>query len=106
LKALAVTSAKRSPYAPDLPTVAESGLAGFDVVSWFGVLLPANTPEDIVTKVHDEIARVARLPDVKEVFAKQGIDLIGNSPAEFADFIKQDWAVWDKVIKTAGIKME
>jgi tripartite-type tricarboxylate transporter receptor subunit TctC len=106
LKALAVTSLKRSPYAPDLPTVAESGMAGFDVVSWFGLLLPANTPDDVAAKVHDEVARVARLPDVKAVFAKQGIDLIGNTPAEFADFIKQDWAVWDKVIKTAGIKME
>jgi len=106
LKAIAVTSAKRSPYAPTLPTVAESGLKGFDVVSWFGLLVPATTPKEVVAKIHDEVARIAKLPDVKEKFASQGIDLVGNTPTEFADFIKQDWAVWDKVIKSTGIKME
>jgi len=106
LKAIAVTSAKRSPHAPNLPTVAESGLKDYDVISWFGFLVPSNTPKDVVAKIHGEVARIAKMPDVKTRFASQGIDLVGSTPDEFADFIKQDWMVWDKVIKSAGIKLE
>ena len=106
LKAIALTSSKRSPNAPDLPTVEEEGLKGFDVVSWFGLFVPAGTPEDIVAKIQGEIARVARLPELKEQFAKQGIELVGSTSTEFASFIKKDWDLWDKVIKSSGIKME
>jgi len=106
LKAIAVTSAKRSPHAPNLPTVAESGLKGYNVVSWFGLLVPAGTPRDVVTKIQGEVARAAKLPEMKEKFGVQGIDLVGSTPEEFSQFIKDDWALWDKVIKTAGIKLE
>jgi tripartite-type tricarboxylate transporter receptor subunit TctC len=106
LKALAVTSAKRSPYAPNLPTVAEAGLKGFDVFSWFGVLVPARTPPAVVAAIHEQIARAARAPDLKDKFAAQGLDLVGNTPDEFAEFLRQDFAVWDKVIKSANIKVE
>ncbi len=106
LKALAVTSAKRAPQSPNLPTVAEAGLKGFDVFSWFGLLVPAGTPKEVVAKIQGEAARIARLPEVKNRFASQGLDLIGNTPEEFTDFIVQDWALWDKLIKQIGLKLD
>lgn len=106
LKAIAVTSAKRSPLAPNLPTVAEGGLNGFDVISWFGVVVPAGTPKEVVQSIHSQIARAAKMPDIRDKFASQGIELVSNSPEEFADYIKKDWAVWDKIIKSSNIKAE
>jgi tripartite-type tricarboxylate transporter receptor subunit TctC len=106
LKALAITSARRSPLAPNLPTVAEGGLKGFDVFSWFGLLAPAGTPREVVAKIQGEVARISRLPEVKDRFAVQGLDLVGNTPEDFAEFMRQDWAVWDKLIKSMGIKLD
>ena len=106
LKALAVTSASRSPNAPNLPTVAEAGLKGFDVVSWFGVFVPARTPPAVVAAIHAQIANAARSPDLKQKFGAQGLDLVGNTPDEFAEYLRKDFAIWDKVIKTNGIKVE
>jgi tripartite-type tricarboxylate transporter receptor subunit TctC len=106
LKALAVTSAKRSPQAPDLPTVAEGGLKGYDVVSWFGLLVPAGTPRSTIDKIQAEVSRIVNLPDVKATFTKQGIEFVGSKPEAFADFMKEDWRVWDRLIKATGITLE
>jgi tripartite-type tricarboxylate transporter receptor subunit TctC len=106
VKGLAITSAKRSQVAPDLPTVAEAGLPGFEVVGWFGWLAPAATPRPIVARLHDEIVRALKLPDVRERLLSQGSEAIGNTPAEFAAFMKSEHAKWGKVIRAANIRVE
>jgi tripartite-type tricarboxylate transporter receptor subunit TctC len=106
LRALGVTTAKRTPAAPDVPTIAESGLPGYEQSAWHGLLAPAGTPEAIITKLHAEVVRALRSKDVAERFAVQGIDVIGSSPAEFAAFIKQDLAKYEKLVKTAGIRID
>jgi tripartite-type tricarboxylate transporter receptor subunit TctC len=106
LRALAVTSAQRSALVPDLPTVAESGMKGFDVVSWFGTLVPAGTPPEVIGKLNRELVKILYLPDVKQKLSAIGLEVKGSSPAEFATFIKADWAIWDKVIKRVGIRVD
>jgi tripartite-type tricarboxylate transporter receptor subunit TctC len=105
LRALAVTSIKRSALVPDLPTMAESGFPGFNAVPWFGLLAPAGTPADIVEKLHRETVRVLNLPDVRKQFDEFGLEPVGNTPAEFAAIIKTETPEWAKVIKQAGIKV-
>jgi len=104
LRAVAVTSLKRSPSSPDLPTVAESGIADFEAISWFGLLAPAGTPAPIVSKLYQEAVKVAAQPDMREKFAQIGVDGASNPPDEFAAIIKADTAKWAKVIRDAGIK--
>ncbi len=104
LRGIAVTSLKRSPNTPDLPTIAESGIPGFESISWFGLLAPAGTPAPIVSKLYQEASKVAAQPDMRERFAQLGLDSVGNPPDEFAAIIKSDTAKWAKVIKDAGIK--
>ena len=106
LRALGVTTAKRTPAAPDVPTIAESGLPGYEQSAWHGLLAPAGTPEAIITKLHAEVVRALRSKEIAERFAVQGIDVIGSSPAEFAAFIKQDLAKYEKLVKTAGIRID
>ena len=106
LRGIAVTSLKRSPSMPDLPTVAESGVSGFEAISWFGLLAPAGTPAPIVSKLYQEAVKVAAQPDMREKFAQIGVDSAGNPPDEFAAIIKADTAKWAKVIRDAGIKGE
>ena len=105
LRPLAVTSLKRSALVPDLPTMAESGFPGFNAVPWFGLLAPAGTPADIIEKLHSETVKVLVMPDVRKTMEQQGLDIIGNSPAEFAAVIKSETPQWAKVIKDAGIKL-
>jgi tripartite-type tricarboxylate transporter receptor subunit TctC len=105
LRALAITSIKRSALAPELPTMAESGYPGFEAVPWFGLLAPAGTPQEIIDKVHDETVKVMALPDVRKKFDGLGLESVGNSPAEFAAVIKKETPAWAKVIKDAGIKL-
>lgn len=105
LRALAVTSAKRSALAPDLPTMAESGFPGFEAVPWYGLLAPAGTPPDIIEKLHSDTVKFLATPDVRQKFAEIGLEPIGNSPAEFAAVIKTETPAWAKVIKDAGIKL-
>jgi tripartite-type tricarboxylate transporter receptor subunit TctC len=104
LRGLAVTSLARSRYAPDLPTIAESGIAGFEATSWFGLLAPAGTPASVVGKIYQEAAKIVAQPDMREKFAQIGVDSVGNPPDEFAAIIKSDTAKWAKVIRDAGIK--
>jgi tripartite-type tricarboxylate transporter receptor subunit TctC len=104
LRGLAVTSLERSRYTPDLPTIAESGIPGFEATSWFGLLAPAGTPAPVVGKIYQEAAKIVAQPDMREKFAQIGVDSVGNPPDEFAAIIKADTAKWAKVIRDAGIK--
>jgi tripartite-type tricarboxylate transporter receptor subunit TctC len=105
LRALAITSVKRSALAPDLPTMAESGFPGFEAVPWFGLLAPAGTPKEIIDKIHTETARALAMPEIRKKFEELGLEPIGNDPAEFAAVIKKETPEWAKVIKDAGIKL-
>ena len=104
LRALAVTSLRRSSATPELPTIAESGYPGFEFTNWSGLLAPAKTPAMIVGKLHLETAKTLALPDVRAKLADQGLEGIGNSPDEFATVIKSEIPKWAKLIKESGIK--
>ena len=101
---LAVTTAQRSKILPDVPTVAESGLPGYEAMPWLGLLAPAGTPDAVVRKFHDELIEVLKEQPVQEKFHSLGLDIIGNTPQEFADFIKKDITKWAKVIQETGAK--
>jgi tripartite-type tricarboxylate transporter receptor subunit TctC len=104
LRALAVTSLRRSPAVPELPTIAEAGLPGFESTSWNGLLVPARTPAAIVRKLHLETVKSLALPDVRAKLADLGLEGIGSSPDEFAAVIRSEIPKWTKVIKESGIK--
>lgn len=106
LRALAVTTAQRSISAPDLPTVAESGLPGYEAMPWLGIVAPAGTPKVVVDRLYKEVSEVLKMQDVKDRFKSLGLDIIGNTPAEFATFIAQDQKKWDQVIKNSGAKAD
>lgn len=106
LRALGVTSAKRSPAAPDLPTIDETGLKGYEVYSWIGIMGPAGLPREIVSRLHAEANRVIKLPDVSRRFANLGIDIIGNAPDEFARIMETDLAKFGKLVKAAGVRLD
>jgi tripartite-type tricarboxylate transporter receptor subunit TctC len=106
LRVLAVTTPKRSSAEPDWPTLAESGFPGFDTSLWFGLLAPAATPKDIIGKIHIDVVRVLKLPDVAERIASQGADTVGNTPAEFAAFIAAESAKYARIIQQAGVKLD
>ena len=105
LVALAVADAKPSPIAPGLPTIAET-LPGFEALQWFGVLMPAKTPADVVAKLHAEIDRILRMPDVRERLASVGIEVAQKSPAEFGAFIQSETAKWGKIVRDSGAKID
>jgi tripartite-type tricarboxylate transporter receptor subunit TctC len=107
LKALAVTGAKRSPALPDLPTVAEAAnLPGYEATSWFGILVPANTPPDLVKLINTEVVRAINSPAVRERYAAMGAEPVGNSPEQFANFIKSEIAKWTRVVKASGAMVD
>ena len=106
LKALAVTSTQRSGVLPDVPTVAEAGLPGFEASSWFGVLAPAGTPKDAIAKLYGEIARWLATSEAKEKLAGQGAIAAGLSPDDFARYITAETAKWQKVVKESGAKVD
>jgi tripartite-type tricarboxylate transporter receptor subunit TctC len=104
LRGLAVTSRRRSSIIPELPTVAESGYPDFEATSWFAFLAPAGTPAPILSKLHQEITRIAAQPDMREKFTQLGLDTVSGSSTELAAIIKSDIVKWAKVIKDAGVK--
>ena len=104
LRAIASTAAKRSPGLPDTPTFAEAGLPGYDTYEWYGVFAPAKIPKERLAKLSKEIARILRLPDVSEKLIAQGALPVGNTPEEFAAFIKNEMNVWGKVAQQVGLK--
>ena len=106
LRALAVTGPQRSDAAPDVPTIAESGFPGFEARSWFGVLAPANTPKPIIRRLHDDVVKSLRQPDVKQRLTAIGFDIVGSTPDEFAAYIKSEIKKWEKVVKASGAKPE
>ena len=107
LRGLAVTSAKRSASAPELPTVAEAGnLPGYEATIWFGLVAPAATPRDVVARLSQEFARVARQPALRERFAPQGVELASTTPEEFADIIRAEIPKWGKVLRDANVAPE
>jgi len=106
LRALAVSTLKRSPAMPQLPTVAESGLPGFEVSVWFGVLAPAGTPREIVNKLNGAIVRSLQSPDVHERLAGQGAEPIGNTPEQFTAQMQRDLVKWAKVVRDSGAKLD
>jgi tripartite-type tricarboxylate transporter receptor subunit TctC len=104
LRGLAVTSLKRSPNIPELPTMAEAGIVDFEAISWFGLLAPIGTPPVIIAKLHQEAVRIVSQPDMREKFGLIGLDVVGDPPETFAAIIRSDTSKWAKVIKEAGIK--
>jgi len=106
VRALAVTSAKRSPALPDTPTLQEAGIAGFDVASWQAIYAPAGTPPAIVQRLNAEIEKIVAMPDVKAKFETLGLQHSPNTPAEFAAFNKAEVAKWTKVVKDGNVKPE
>lgn len=104
LKALGVTSLKRSVAAPDVPTLNDSGLPGYEVVNWYGVIAPAKTPRDIIAKLNAEMRRILHAPESKSRLQAQGFEPIADTPEEFDVYIRSELAKWTKVVKQAGIK--
>jgi tripartite-type tricarboxylate transporter receptor subunit TctC len=105
-RALATTGTKRFSMLPDVPTVAESGLPGYESVSWWGILAPAHVPQPIVDKLNSEIARIMRLPEVKKLLLTQGAEPWTSTPQAFADYMQRETALYTRIIKEAGIKIE
>jgi len=106
LRAIAVSTAKRSPVASEVPTMIEAGMPGFDLPTWYGVLAPAGTPGDVVAKLTSEISRLLALPDVKERLSREGADPAPSTPEQFAQFIQSEVAKYASIIKEAGVRAD
>jgi len=106
LKALAVTSAQRSPAAPELPTVAESGLPGYEVVAWNGLLAPAGTPKAVIDRLSDELAKAMAVAQVREKFSVQGFAASWDTPEQFGSFLRSEVAKWTKTVKASGATLD
>lgn len=102
LRAIAISTAKRSQQAPDLPTIAESGVPGYDYAPWYGILAPAGTPRAIVMRLSREIGQIINTPEMKERFRKQGIDLVTSTPEAFAELIRREIPKWREIVKKSG----
>jgi tripartite-type tricarboxylate transporter receptor subunit TctC len=106
IRALGVTSARRSPAAPDIPTLAEAGLPGFEATSWFALYAPAHLPKDVQARINAETIRVMNLPDVREKLAGLGLDVNTGTPESLASFMQVETAKWAKVVKESGAKLD
>jgi tripartite-type tricarboxylate transporter receptor subunit TctC len=106
LRAIAITATSRSPLLPDLPTVAESGMPGFEASGWNGFVAPGRTPRPIVAKLNQEIVRILALPDVRDQLARSGVEPVGSQPGQFASHIERELAKWAKVVKDANLRLE
>lgn len=106
VRGLGITSVKRSGMAPDLPTIAESGFPGFESGTWYGMMAPARTPRDVVTRLSDAVTRIVQLADVREKLIAQGAEPLTGTPAQMGDFVRSEIAKWGKVAKAAGIRVE
>jgi len=106
LRALGVTGSRRSASLPEVPTIAEAGVPGYEVVGWYGVLAPAGVPKDIVARLNAEIVKALRAPDLQERLLRDGAEPVGNAPEEFRAYIEADLGKWARVIEAAGIKFE
>jgi len=106
IRGLGVTSLKRSPVVPELPTLDEQGVRGFEATAWYGFIAPAGTPAAVVARLHDEIVKDIALPDIAKRLADLGLEPVGSTPQEFGGFIKSELAKWKKVAQAAGAKVE
>ena len=106
LRALAQSGLTRSSIAPDLPTVVEAGVPGYEVVVWFGLVAPAGTPREVIVKLNTEVLKVLAMPDVRERFLAQGVEPMGSTPEQFGEHIRAQMAKWGKVVKDAGVQAE
>jgi len=106
VRGLAITSLQRSPLAPEFPTVAESGVPGYEVAAWNAIYAPAAMSKDLIARINQDVVKVLALPDVRERLAQLGIDRVGNSPDEAAAYLRSETARWGKVIKAAGVKLD
>lgn len=106
MRALAVTSAQRSPALPELPTISEAALPGYDAGTWYGMLVPAGTPAAAIAKLHRDIAGALKSPEINERLSSQGSRIVGNTPVEFAAYIRNEIAKWGKVVKATGARVE
>jgi tripartite-type tricarboxylate transporter receptor subunit TctC len=104
--ALAIATAERMPYLPEVPTVAESGLPGYEAVTWFGFTAPAGTPRETIGKLNTDILKVLNVPEVRQLFAAQGIDATGSTPEQFAAYIRAEIAKWARAIKVSGARAD
>ncbi len=106
LRALAITTRTRSPALPELPTISESALPGYDFSSWYGLMVPAGTPQPVIGRLHDEIVKALKLPDLQQRLASEGCDAVGSTPEQLAAYIKSEMARWAKVVKASGMQAE
>ena len=106
LRALGVSSAKRNSALPELPTIAEAGVPGYEAIEWQGLMVPTGTPRDVIMRLNQAFAKITAMPDVKERVAALGSDLVTGTPEEFDQFVKRELAVWSKVVKEVGIKID
>jgi tripartite-type tricarboxylate transporter receptor subunit TctC len=106
LRALGSSGTRRSSMTPDVPTVAEAGVPGYEVTVWFGLVAPAGTPREVVAKLNAEVTRILALSDVRERFLAQGVEPVGSTPEQFAEHIKAQMAKWAQVVQAAGVKAE
>jgi tripartite-type tricarboxylate transporter receptor subunit TctC len=106
LRGIAVTTERRSPSTPELPTIAETGVAGYEAGSWYGLSAPAGTSKEIIARLHAETIKVVALPDVKERLFNAGFEIVTSSPEEFAAFTRNEIQKWGKIVKAAGLKVD
>jgi tripartite-type tricarboxylate transporter receptor subunit TctC len=106
LKAVAVTTAERSLAAKEIPTLAESGLTGFDINTWFGMFVAANTPAPVIDLIHKQTVKTLRLPEIRERFLREGADPVGNTPAEFNGLVKKEYVKFAKLVKESGAQID
>ena len=106
LRALAVTTTKRSPAAPDVPTMQEAGVAGYEVSGWYGMLAPGKTPRPVVARLNKEVTGILQMPEIKARLSGDGSEPVGSTSEAFAAHIKSEIAKWAKVVKEAGIRVE
>ena len=106
IKALAVTSLTRSPLAPEVPTVDEAGVPGYEINVWFGVVGPAGIPRDTVARLNSEINKILQMPDVRERFRNGGVEPVGGTPEKFGEHLRSEIIKWGKVVKESGAKVE
>lgn len=106
IRVYGIGSVKRSPQLPDVPTIAESGVPGFEAVSWFGLLAPLNTPKPITTRLHAVLTKVVQQPETRSQFEVQGADPVGSTPEEFGALIKREYERYAKVVKSAGVRVD
>jgi len=103
---LGVSSLRRADVAPEIPTIAETGLPGFEALVWFGLVLPAGTPAEIVNRLSTELGAIVRQPKLRETFTVQGLTAVGSGSAEFAAKIRKEYDMWGKVVRDARIKLD